>query len=510
MADPMPQPVLELSADFKGTTITADDPGYDRARAIYNGGIDRRPRLIVRPTGAADVRDAVNYARTAGLPLSVRCGGHAVAGTSVCDGGVLIDLSSLKGVHVDTARGTAIAQGGALWGEYDRETELFGVATPGGRVTTTGVGGFTLGGGYGWLSPKYGLTCDNLVAADIVTADGRLVRASEQENPELLWGLRGAGANFGVVTTYELRVHPIPPLLLAGLLVVPNQDAADFVRAYRDLAEQAPEELVTAVVTILAPPAEFVPPEMVGLPVVALVVAYIGDPDEALEAAAPMRTLTADAGGMDLVQPMPYTTLQAMLDDFAPRGWLNYHRGMHLQRFSDPVIERWLEVGKDIGSPMTQGIVFRHGGAVSRVGEDDTAAGNRAAPYMAHPIACWDTPDKTEYELGWVRRFTEAVEPDLTGGVYLNFEPGTGARDVLAGFGEEKYRRLVALKDLWDPTNLFRSNHNIAPTGWTPVETAVEAALVEAAPVEAAAGVPTTAPEPVTTAEESAPPEESS
>lgn len=479
MADATTQPVLELSSDFKGTTIQPSDPDYDRARSIYNGSIDRRPRLIVRPTGAADVRDAVNYARTADLPLSVRCGGHGIAGTSVCDDGVLIDLSSLKGVQVDPRRGTAIAQGGALWGEYDRETELFGLATPGGRVTTTGVGGFTLGGGYGWLSPKYGLSCDNLVGADVVTADGRLVHASEDENADLLWGLRGAGANFGVVTCYELRTHPIPPLLLAGLLVVPNQDAGDYVRAYRDLAEQAPEELVTAVVTILAPPEEFVPPELVGTPVVATVLAYIGDPEEAVEAAKPLRDLAAAAGGMDLVQPMPYTAFQAMIDGFAPRGWLNYHRGVHLDRFSDGVIDRWLEVGKDIGSPMTQGVVFRHGGAVSRVGENDTAFGNRAAPYMAHPIACWDTPEKEAHEHAWVARFTEAVQPDATGGVYLNFEPGTSRRDVLAGFGEEKYQRLVALKDQWDPTNLFRSNHNIAPTGWSPVHIPAQATVTE-------------------------------
>ena len=468
MSDISTQPQLELSAEFKGETIRPQDAGFDKARAVYNGGIDRRPALIVRPTGAADVMDAVNYARDARLPIAVRCGGHSVAGTSICDDGVLVDLSSLKGVHVDPARGTALAQGGALWGEYDRETQLYGMATPGGRVTTTGVGGFTLGGGYGWLSPKYGLTCDNLVGADLVTADGRLVHASEDENADLLWGLRGAGANFGVVTSYELRVHELPPLLLAGMLVIPNQDVAGVVRAYRDFVEQAPEELVTAVVTLLAPPEEFVPPELVGQPVVAIVVAYLGDPEEAVEAAAPLRDLVTSAGGMDLVQPMPYVALQSMIDGFAPKGWLNYHRGMHLSRLSDHVIDHFVEVGQSIHSPMTQGIMFRHGGAVSRVPDDATAAGNRMAPYMAHPIAAWNTPDQTDYEMDWVRRFSAAVGPDKTGGVYLNFEPGTSTSDVKSGFGEEKYARLVELKDKWDPTNLFRSNHNIAPTDWEP------------------------------------------
>lgn len=468
MTDTNTQPAVELNPDFKGQTIRPGDPEFDKARAVYNGSIDRRPALIVRPTGAADVMDAVNYARVSELPLVVRCGGHAVAGTSACEGGVLIDLSSLKGVHVDPERGTALAQAGVLWGEYDRETQLRGVATPGGRVTTTGVGGFCLGGGYGWLSRKHGLTCDNLVAADVVTADGRLVHASETENADLLWGLRGAGANFGVVTSYELRLHPISPLLLAGMLVVPNdQDAGAVLRAYRDYTLSAPEEVVSAVATILAPPEPFVPPELVGKPVLGVVVAYVGNPEEAQEALAPLRSIVAEAGGMDLVQPMPYTVFQAMLDGFAPRGWLNYHRGQHLTEISDEIVEPFLEVGRSIHSPMTQGILFHHGGAVSRVPEDATAAGNRAAAYMGHPIAAWDTPDQTDYEMDWVRRFSTAIAPAMTGGTYLNFEPGTTLTDLKAGFGDEKYARLVALKDQWDPTNLFRSNHNVAPTGWT-------------------------------------------
>jgi len=457
-------PGIELNSDFKGTRITPDDAGYDDARAVYNGSIDRRPAVILRPTGAADVVDAVNYARDTGLPLTVRCGGHAVAGTSANDGGLLLDLSSLKGVHVDLERGTAIAQGGVLWGEYDRETELAGRATPGGRVTTTGVGGFTLGGGYGWLSPKHGLTCDNLVGATVVTADGRVVRVSESDHADLLWALRGAGANFGAVVEYELRLHPIPPLLLAGLCVVPNDDGAGEVgRAFRDRLAEASDDVVGAMATILAPPEEFVPPELVGRPVLGMVLAYLGDPGEAVEALAPLREVAA--GGMDLVQPMPYTAFQAMLDGFAPRGWLNYHRGLHLNGLGDRSVEAALDAGRTIRSPMTQGIVFRHGGAVSRVPEDATAASHRDAAYMAHPIACWASPEETAYEMDWVARFSQAFEEDRSGGVYLNFEPGTSPSDVRAGFGPEKYARLAALKATWDPTNLFRSNHNIPPAG---------------------------------------------
>jgi FAD/FMN-containing dehydrogenase len=453
---------IGLPDGFKGQAIRPGDPEYDGARAVYNGMIDRRPVLIVRPTGAADIRDAVAFARQRQLPLAVRCGGHSVAGVSAVEGGVLIDLSSLKGVHVDPERGTARAGAGVLWGEYDRETEIFGLATPGGRVTTTGIGGFCLGGGYGWLSPKYGLTCDNLLGADLLTASGQLMHVTDDTNPELMWALRGAGANFGVVTSFEFRVHAIRPLMMAGLLVVPNDErAGDVARGYRDYVEQAPDDLVTGLATILAPPADFVPPELVGSPVLAVVVAFLGDPAEAQEAVAPLRRLTE--GGLDLVQPMPYTAFQAMLDPFAPRGWLNYHRGQHVASLPDDVLDDYLDVGRTIGSPMTQGIVFRHGGAVSRVAEDATASSSRAAPYMAHPIACWRDPSDTDREMAWVERFSAAFAPALTGGVYLNFEPGTGEADLRAGFGSAKLERLAALKAEWDPENVFRGNHNVAP-----------------------------------------------
>jgi FAD/FMN-containing dehydrogenase len=459
----------ELNPSFQGEVIAPTHRDYDDTRAIYNASIDRRPEVILRPHGAADVIDAIAYARETKLPVSVRCGGHGIAGTSLCEGGILIDLAALKGVHVDPARGTALAQGGALWGEYDRETELFGVLTPGGRVTTTGVGGFTLGGGYGWLSPVYGLTCDNLVGADVVTADGRLVHASEDENPELLWGLRGAGANFGVVTSYELRTHRVGPMLLAGMLVVPNDEsiAGEVVREYHQYVEQAPEELCTGLGQVLAPPEPFVPPALVGSPIVGIFACYAGDPADGAAVMQPLRDLVGRVGGMDLVQEMPYTAFQAMIDGFNPKGWLNYHRGIHLSGLTDEVLDSWLAVGRTISSPMTQGVIFKHGGAIARVDENATAAGSRSAPYMAHPVACWATPEQTDQQMDWVRRYTEAVAPVATGGTYLNFEPAAaGAGDLKAAFGDEKLRRLVALKDEWDPENLFRSNHNIRPSGW--------------------------------------------
>ena len=454
---------IGLPDGFRGQAIRPGDAEYDAARAVYNRMVDRRPAVIVRPTGAADIRDAVAFASQRRLPLAVRCGGHSVAGVSMVEGGMQIDLSSLKGVQIDPERGTAICNAGVLWGEYDREAEMFGLATPGGRVTTTGVGGFCLGGGYSWLSTKYGLTCDNLVSADLLTASGELLHVTDETNPELMWGLRGAGANFGVVTSFEFKLHQIRPLMLGGLLAVPNDGdrAREVARGFRDYVEQAPEDLAAALFTALAPPEDFVPPELVGKPVVLIVVAWLGDPAEADEALRPLRQLAA--GGVDLVQPMPYTALQGLLDPNNPPGMLNYHRGMHLTSLPDAVIDRYLENGRKIGSPFTAGVIFHHGGAIARVGEDDTAMSDRTAPYMAHPIACWDDPADNDREIAWVHDFTNAVSAARTGHVYLNFEPETSEANVRSGYGEGKYERLAALKEQWDPQNIFSGNHNIAP-----------------------------------------------
>lgn len=451
-----------LPDGFRGRAIHPDDPEYDRARAVYNGSIDKHPLLIVRPTGVADVRDAIAFARREKVPLAVRCGGHQVAGLGTTEGGVLLDLSSLKGVHVDPGTGIAHASAGTLWGEYDRDLEMFGLATPGGRVTTTGIGGFTLGGGYGWLSTMYGLACDNLVGADVVTASGKLLHATDETAPDLMWALRGAGSNFGVVTSFEFRTHELPALIMAGLLVLPNDGprSGEAARAYRDYIETAPPELVTALATVLAPPEDFVPPELVGKPIFAVVVAWLGDSADAEEGVAPLRRIMD--GGLDLLQPTPYTALQSMLDGFAPRGWYNYHRGHHLTGLPDEVLDEYLASGRDIGSPMTQGIIFRNGGAIADVSEEATAVSNRSAPYMAHPIACWHDDSETDHEMEWVRRFSAAFGPAASGGVYLNFEPGTDVADVRAGYGDSKAARLAELKAEWDPDNVFRSNHNLA------------------------------------------------
>jgi FAD/FMN-containing dehydrogenase len=465
MSEQVAQTTLELADSFKGELIRPGDANFDAARSVYNGSIDRRPALIVRPRGAADVIDAVNYAREKGLALAVRCGGHSVAGYGTVDGGVLVDLSSLKGVHVDPAAATARVNGGVLVGELDRETQLFGLATPSGRVSTTGVGGFTLGGGYGWLSPKFGLACDNLLSADVVTADGRIVTASETQNDDLWWGLRGGGSNFGVVTSFEFRLHPVGPIVLAGLLLHAIDAAKSIIRSYRDFVEAAPEELVTAVGVLQAPPAPFIPAHLQGKPVFGFFVLYVGDAEAGVPIVAPLKELGPPA--VDLVGPMPYTAFQAMIDPFAPKGMLNYHRGLHLGGLPDEAVDAYVDLGSEIArvsSPLTQAILFRHGGAVSRVPDDATAAGHRDATYMAHPIACWGDPSQTDLHLDWVRRFSDAMAPFSTGGVYLNFEPNEGQDRVRAGYGEAKYARLVALKDKWDPGNLFRVNQNIRPS----------------------------------------------
>jgi FAD/FMN-containing dehydrogenase len=450
----------KLAEDFGGQLMQPGEEGYDDARSIYNAMIDRRPALIARPSGAADVIAAVNYAREHELPIAIKCGAHSVAGHSTCDDGVLLDLSLLKGVHVDRDRGTARAAGGVLWGEYDRETQALGVHTPGGRVTTTGVGGFTTGGGYGWTSTKHGLTSDNLVSADVVTADGRLVTASETENEDLFWGLRGGGGNFGVVTSFEFKVHPLGPIILGGLLLFPLEQAEAAMAAFRDVVADAPDELATAAVLLNAPPEEFVPEHLHGKPVLGFAISYAGDPEEGAKVVAPLKALGPAA---DLVGPMPYRAFQAMLDPMSPPGLRNYWRGLHLTGLSDGAIETYLRFPPEGLSPVTFLVLFQHGGAIPRISDDATAFSHRDATFMVHPIACWEDSTDDERQLAWVNDVTEAFEPFRTGGVYLNFTGDEGAERVRAGFSPEKWERLVALKQKYDPDNIFRFNQNIAP-----------------------------------------------
>ena len=450
----------ELRRRVEGEVIAPEDPGYDDTRRVWNTMIDRRPAVIARPRGAADVVAAVGFAVERGLPIAVRCGGHSVAGKGVCDDGLLIDLSLMKGVRVDSERRTGRANAGVLWGEFDRETQAAGLATPGGRVSTTGIGGFTLGGGYGWLSPKYGLACDNLISAEVVTAEGEVLTASEDENEDLLWGLRGGGGNFGVVTSYEFRLHPVGPTIVGGMLIHPLAQARDVLVAYNEYVEQAPDELATAFAFFPAPPEPFIPESLQGETVLGIIACHCGELEEGRRVVQPLKELGPPA--VDLVGPMPYVDVQALLDPTAPPGWRWYNTGEYLSGLSDDAIDTLIADAPQDLDPLTEIIVFRHGGAVSRIGMEETSFANREPVYLLHPLAAWLEPADDQRHITWLRKLVRDMEPFKTGGVYLNFSPPEGEDRLLDGYGR-KHERLVALKRRYDPGNVFRFNHNIRP-----------------------------------------------
>ena len=450
----------ELDGRFHGEVIGPDHSSYDEARAVFNAMIDRRPGLIARCTGADDVVAALAFARRHELAVAVRGGGHSAAGQGVCDDGVLIDLVGMRQVEVDPQARRAVAGGGVLWGEFDAATQEHGLVAPGGRVTTTGVGGFTLGGGYAWISSKYGLALDALRSAEVVTADGQVLTASEDENPDLFWGIRGGGGNFGVVTRFEFELERLGPLVYAGLSLWPVERAAEVLRGWRDYVDGAPDELSTAAVIITAPPEDFVPDHLKGQLAVGLGGCYVGDVEAGAEAFAPLKALEPE---VDLIQPMPYTAFQAILDPSAPAGQRNYWRGEYMTELSDAAIDTFIEnAPKPLVPPFSQMLFFRMGGAVSAVADDATAFSHRDAEYLFHPIAVWQDPAMDEQVIGASRAFCDAMRPFTTGAAYLNFT--TDADRVRSAFGEEKYARLVELKDRYDPDNIFRLNQNIQPS----------------------------------------------
>jgi FAD/FMN-containing dehydrogenase len=442
---------MTLKGGFRGMLIRPGDADYDAARAVWNGMIDRRPATIVRPAGPEDVIAAVNLARESGVPLAVRGGGHNAAGLSVCDGGIVIDLSSMKEVEVDAHARTARAQGGATWGDFDAATAAHGLATTGGLISSTGVGGLTLGGGLGWLMRAYGLACDNLLSVEVVTADGRLVTASATENADLFWGLRGGGGNFGVATSFEFRLHPVRHVL-AGMLVHPLERAGEVLRLYREVTATAPDTL-----TVFAP--VMTTPE--GAKVIALIVCYNGPIAEGEAAIRPLREFAPALA--DTVQPMAYVELQRMLDEAFPHGLQVYWRSHFLTGLPDAAIDSILERFAGVTSPLSAVIVEPMGGAVSRVGRDATAFDQRGAAYNLAIIARWMEPAEADRHIAWARDIWEATRP-YASGVYVNYlGVGDGAERVRDAYGPVKYARLAALKAKYDPTNLFRLNQNIVP-----------------------------------------------
>jgi FAD/FMN-containing dehydrogenase len=451
---------MELDG-FIGEVLEPGDDGYEAARQIWNGDIQRRPAVIARCTGAADVLAAVRFARERDVAVAVRGGGHAVAGHAVCEGGVVIDLSRMIGTRVDPLAETIRAQGGCLWRHVDHETQAFGLAVTGGIVTHTGIGGLTLGGGIGHLMRRFGLTIDNLIGCDVVTADGEMLVVNDDEHPDLFWGLRGGGGNFGIVTSFRYRLHHLGPTVVSGLVAWPMEQAPGVLRVFRDFVAAAPDEVGIMANLRLAPPLPAFPAELHGRPIVALVVSHAGPVDEGLDVLQRLRQFGAPA--VDTIGPKPYVTHQAMFDAAYPHGRHYYWKSWKLPPLTDAAIEVVVEQGTAITSPLSAIPIFTLGGAVGRVADDATAFSGRTAAHDINFVASW-LPDDPEPERhrSWARAAWEATRP-LSNGVYVNFLSDEPTAHVRVAYGDDKYERLVALKSKYDPSNFFRFNQNITP-----------------------------------------------
>jgi hypothetical protein len=455
-----PAAVNELERSFRGQVLRPVDPTYDEHRRVWNGSISRFPALIARCAGVADVRAAVRFARQTGLAVAVRSGGHSFPGLSVCDDGIVVDLGAMKGIRVDPEARTARVQAGALLADLDRETQEFGLAVPAGVVSHTGVAGLTLGGGIGWLMRKHGLTIDQLLAVDLVTADGQFVKASATENAELFWGLRGGGGNFGIVTEFEFRLNPVGPILLAGPIYWPMEDSPDVLRFYREWIAEAPDELTTIVFHRTAPTLPGVPPDIRGKRVVIVGCCYSGTVEDGEAAVRPLRRFGSPL--LDLCKPMPFLALQAMLDPSFLHGWQYYIRSCDVTELRDEVIDITADHALRMSSPRTTFPIFQQGGAVARVAEDETAFNGRAAGHSINVAAITETADGFDEEREWAKGLSSALEPHQTS-VYVNFLMDEGEDRIRTAYGPQKYDRLKALKRHCDPDNFFRLNQNIPP-----------------------------------------------
>jgi FAD/FMN-containing dehydrogenase len=457
-----PEALQAFAAQVRGPVLGPDDAGYDDARRIWNGLIDRRPALIVQCTGAADVVDAVNFARDQDLLLSIKAGGHNVAGNAVNDGGLVIDLSQMRGIHVEPESRTVRVQGGATLGDMDRETQLFGLAVPAGVVSTTGVAGLTLHGGAGHLRRKYGLSIDNLISVDIVTADGVHRRASATENEDLFWATRGAGSNFGVVTSFEFQAHPVGPMVMVAAVFYPFEGVRELLPAWREYMATAPDELSSVALCWSIPPGEPFPTEHHGKPVVVVAGAYAGSLEDGESIVQPLRELGEPL--IDLSGPWPWLGLQSGFDALFPKGAFYYWKSRVLAELSDAAIDDIADFAARRPSPLTDIVAWHNGGAMSRVGETETAYGGREAKFLVTGEASWDDPAVTDDGIRWGREFWDTMGRHSTGGIYLNFA-GLGEEKeqlVKAGYGAN-YERLAALKAKYDPDNVFRMNMNITP-----------------------------------------------
>ena len=450
----------ELERSFRGRIIRRGEPGYDEARRIWNGSISRFPALIACCTGVADVVAALRVARDAGVAVAVRSGGHSFPGLSLCDGGIVIDLGAMKGIRVDPEAATVRAQAGVRLGELDRETQTFGLAVPAGIVTHTGLAGLTLGGGIGWLMRKYGLTIDQLLSVDLITAEGDFVKASESENADLFWGVRGGGGNFGIVTDFEFRLNPVGPIVLSGPVVWAMEDSPSVLRFYREWISAAPDELTTIVIHRKLPSLPTVPAELHGRRVVMIVCCYVGPVEDGEEVVRPLKEHAPPL--LDLCAPKPFVVHQAMFDASFPEGWWYYMRSCDVAELTDEVIDITVEHALQIKSPRTTFPIFHRGGAVARVGENETAFTGRSAGHTLNITGITATSEGFEEERRWSRDLWLALKPYHTS-VYVNFLMDEGEQRIRQAYGADKYDRLKALKSRYDPHNFFRLNQNIPP-----------------------------------------------
>ena len=442
--------IERFQAAFRGEVFRPGDSRYETARKIWNASINKSPGIIARCSGVADVVAAVNFARENGLLVAVRGGGHNVSGKALCDDGIVIDLSGMKGIHVDAKNHTARVQGGATLGDVDRETHVFGLAVPAGVISKTGIAGLTLGGGVGWLVRKYGLTCDNVLSFDIVTADGKPRVASVNENEDLFWALRGGGGNFGVVTSFEFRAHPVSTVL-GGMVMYPRDHAVEVLRFHRDFTQSAPEEL-TAYVALLHTPD--------GIPAVAVIACYCGDVTEGEKVFKPLRTFGSPM--VDMIQPMPFPQMQTFLDAGFPHGNHNYWKSTFLREFSDDAIVVLVEHANRATSPLTGVVIEYYGGAASRVGVSETAFAQRQAQYSVGILAQWTDPGESQRHIEWARGLADSMRRFSSGAYLLNFLGEEGEDTIKAAFGPN-YDRLTAIKKKYDPRNFFCLNQNIKP-----------------------------------------------
>ncbi len=442
--------IEQLRGACRGSLIRPGDAEYDSARRIWNGSIDKHPGLIVRCSGLADVIAAVRFARDNGLLVAIRGGGHNVGGRAVCDGGLVIDLSRMKGIHVDAGARRVRAQPGVTLGELDRETHVHGLVVPAGVVSKTGIAGLTLGGGVGWLVRKHGLTADNVISFEVVTADAEVLTVSADEHPDLFWALRGGGGNFGIVTSFEYRAHPLS-MVLGGLVLHPRSQAIDVLKFYRDFTASAPDELGTYAALLSGPD---------GSPLVGFALCYSGDLTEGERVLAPLRGFGSPV--LDAVQPMPFPVMQTLLDAAVPDGNQNYWKSTFLRALSDEAIGTIVAHANEATSPLTAVLVEQYGGAASRIPDDATAFGHRAADYDLGILTQWVDPADSERHIRWTRNFADAMAPFRTGAYLLNFLGEEGDETIRAAFGPN-YARLVTVKTTYDPTNFFRVNQNIVP-----------------------------------------------